>query len=124
MIYRLAADGILILHLFFVLFVLLGGLLVLLRPSFLWVHLAAVIWGVLVEWADWLCPLTPLENLFRKMGGKSGYPGGFIEHYLTPLLYPEELTIELRYLLGLIVIVVNLTIYGYILLRHRQKSRR
>ncbi len=121
MIYRITADCILLLHLAFTLFTVLGGLLVLRRPSLLWLHLAAVFWGVVIEWADWVCPLTPLENFLREKGGEAGYAGGFIEHYVALFLYPENLTIELRYLLGLGLIVVNLMIYGYIFLARRRK---
>ncbi|MFH2124220.1 MAG: DUF2784 domain-containing protein [Pseudomonadota bacterium] len=120
MIYRIAADAILLLHLSFTLFTILGGLLVLRRPSLLGVHLAAVFWGVVIEWADWICPLTPLEKLLRERGGEAGYAGGFIEHYVTLLLYPDNLTIELRYLLGMALITVNLIIYGYVFLARRR----
>lgn len=112
--YRMAADAILLLHLAFTLFTVLGGLLVLRRPSLIWLHLAAVLWGVVIEWADWICPLTPLENFLRERGGEAGYAGGFIEHYIALLLYPENLTIELRYLLGLGLVAANLIIYGYV----------
>jgi len=120
MIYRIAADSILLLHLAFTLFTILGGLLVLRRPSLLWVHLSAVLWGVAIEWADWVCPLTPLENFLRERGGEAGYAGGFIEHYVALILYPENLAIELRYLLGLGLITANLIIYGYVFLARRQ----
>jgi hypothetical protein len=112
--YRIAADVILLLHLAFTCFTVLGGLLVLRRPALIWLHLSAVLWGVVIEWADWVCPLTPLENFLRERGGETGYAGGFIEHYVALLLYPENLTIELRYLLGLGLVAVNLIIYGYV----------
>lgn len=121
MIYRIGADAILLLHLAFTLFTVLGGLLVLRRPSLLLVHLIAVLWGVVIEWADWICPLTPLENALRIQGGEAGYAGGFIEHYVSLVLYPENLTIELRYLLGMGLVAVNLIIYGYIFLVRRRK---
>lgn len=119
--YRIAADAILLLHLAFTLFTVLGGLLVLRRPSLIWLHLAAVLWGVVIEWADWVCPLTPLENFLRERGGEAGYAGGFIEHYVALLLYPENLTIALRYLLGGGLIAANLIIYGYIFWTRRRK---
>lgn len=118
--YQIAADAILLLHLAFTLFAVLGGLLVLRRPSLLWLHLAAVLWGVVIEWADWVCPLTPLENFLRERGGEAGYTGGCIEHYVALLLYPENLTIALRYLLGLGLVAANLIIYGYIFLVRRR----
>lgn len=119
--YRMAADAILLLHLAFTLFTVLGGLLVLRRPSLIWLHLAAVLWGVVIEWADWVCPLTPLENFLREQGGEAGYAGGFIEHYVALILYPENLTIELRYLLGMGLVAANLIIYGYVFLVRRRK---
>ncbi|HIJ90525.1 MAG: DUF2784 domain-containing protein [Desulfobulbaceae bacterium] len=121
MIYRIAADCILLLHLAFTLFAVLGGLLVLRRPGLVRLHLAAVFWGVVIEWADWICPLTPLEIFLRQRGGEAGYTGGFIEHYVAMILYPENLTIELRYLLGLGLVAANLIIYGYVFLIRRRK---
>ena len=121
MLYRIAADFILLFHLAFTLFAVLGGLLVLRRPALLWLHLGAVFWGVVIELADWICPLTPLENFLRERGGEEGYAGGFIEHYVVRLLYPENLTIELRYLLGGGLIAVNLIIYGFVFLVRRRK---
>lgn len=121
MIYRIAADCVLLLHLAFTLFAVLGGLLVLRRPSLLWLHIGAVFWGVVIELANWICPLTPLENFLRERGGEAGYAGGFIEHYIAMFLYPENLTIALRYLLGLGLVAVNLLIYGYIFWTRRRK---
>ncbi|OGQ87280.1 MAG: hypothetical protein A2512_12910 [Deltaproteobacteria bacterium RIFOXYD12_FULL_56_24] len=119
--YRLAADGVLLLHLAFTLFAVLGGLLVLRRPSLLWWHLGTVLWGAVIEWADWICPLTPLENFLRERGGEAGYAGGFIEHYLDLFLYPANLPVELRYLLCLGLVTVNLIIYGYVFLARRRR---
>lgn len=121
MIFRLAADIVFLLHFAFVIFAVLGGLLVLRRPALLPLHLAAVIWGMLVEWVDWLCPLTSLENYLRTEGNDYGYTGGFVEHYLIPLLYPEQLTSERRCLLALGLFAVNLGIYGYFFLRRLEK---
>src|ERR687889_2933712 len=89
--YRALADAVLVLHLAFVLFVVLGGLLVLRWPRLAWLHLPAAIWGVLIEFAGFVCPLTPLEVGLRRLGGEAGYEGGFIEHYLTGALYPAGL---------------------------------
>lgn len=124
MIFLIAADCILLLHLTFSLFTVLGGLLVLRRSSLLWIHLAAVLWGVTVQWADWICPLTPLENFLRTRGGEKGYGEGFIEHYLTMLLYPANLTVELRYLIGLGLVAINIIIYGYIFLTHHRQCKK
>ena len=89
--YRLAADLVLVVHALFVVFVLLGGLLVLYRHRFLYLHLPAAAWGALVEFRGWVCPLTPLEQALRRAAGAAGYEGGFIEHYLAAVLYPASL---------------------------------
>jgi hypothetical protein len=106
----------------FVLFVVLGGLLVLRWPRLAYVHLPAATWGVLIEFAGWVCPLTPLEQSLRLKAGEQGYSGSFIEHYVLPLLYPSALTRTIQVALGAVVIAVNLAIYGY-LLRIRRSVR-
>ncbi len=107
MIFRILADAIVILHLCFVLFVVLGGLLVVRWPRVAWVHLAAVGWGAWVEFAGWICPLTPLENWLRQQGGGPVYTASFIEHYLVPILYPAWLSREIQWGLGGLVLLVN-----------------
>jgi hypothetical protein len=103
----------------FVLFVVLGGLLVLRWPRLAYLHLPAATWGVLIEFAGWVCPLTPLEQWLRLKAGEQGYSGSFIEHYVLPLLYPSALTRTIQVALGAVVIAVNLAIYGYLLRRRR-----
>jgi hypothetical protein len=120
MLYRLLADAVLIAHLAFVIFVLFGGVLVSRYPHLLRIHLPALFWGIVVQWADWVCPLTPLENRLRQLGGEEGYSGGFVEHIVSKVLYPEHLPLELRYFLGLALIGVNTAIYGYVLFCKRQ----
>lgn len=112
MIYALLADAVLLLHLAFILFVVLGGFLLRRCPRLVWLHLPAAAWGAYVEFASRPCPLTPLENRLRLLGGEAGYQGGFIEHYLLPVVYPEELTRGLQIALGLGVVVVNLAAYA------------
>ena len=114
MIYHLLADLIVVIHLLFVLFVMLGGLFILRWRFFVWIHMPAVFWAVLIEFSGWICPLTPLENLLRIKGGSSGYAVGFVEHYIIPLLYPSQLTRKLQILLGLLVLTVNLVIYLWV----------
>jgi len=97
--------------------VLCGGLLVLRRHPLAWLHLPCVVWGMLIELFGWTCPLTPLENRLRASGGGNGYETGFIEHYLTPLIYPAGLTPGIRYLLAAVVLVVNLAVYSRLLKR-------
>lgn len=119
--YRALADGVLVLHLAFVAWVVLGGLLVLRRPGLAWMHLPAAAWGVLIEWMRWPCPLTPLENHLRRLGGEAGYEGGFVEHYITALLYPGGLSRTLQFALGVLVLLINLGVY---LRLARSRSRR
>jgi len=111
MLYTYLADLVVLLHAFFVLFVLLGGFLVFWRPVLAWFHLPAVFWGAVVEFTGWICPLTPLENMLRTRGGGSGYATGFIEHHIMPLLYPASLTRNLQIVFGMIVLGVNFLIY-------------
>jgi len=120
LIYRALADLILALHLVFVLFVVLGGLLVLKWPRAAWFHIPAAIWGVLIEYTGWICPLTPLENSLRTRGGGAGYNGGFIEHYIQPLLYPAGLTRSTQVVIGSVLLLLNLTAYGIALSRSRR----
>jgi len=117
------ADLVLVIHFVFVLFVLFGAFLALYRPRFAFFHIPAVIWGTFVEIMGWICPLTPLENRLRRLGGESPYHGDFIERYLLPVLYPEALTRKTQIVLGLIAISVNLAIYGFLIFRRQRAGR-
>ena len=117
---RLLADGLVVAHLAFIVFVVAGGLLVLRSRGWAVLHLPAVAWGAFAEITRTVCPLTPLENSLRLSAGDAGYAGGFIEHYVIPLLYPEALTPQLQVALGLAVIVVNLAVYAFVWRRWRQ----
>ena len=123
MLYRLAADAVLLLHLAFVVFVVLGGFLVLRWRNVAWVHLPAVAWGALVEFSGWICPLTPLEIALRQAAGDAAYAGDFVEHYIVALLYPESLTRDLQVTLGVAVVLLNAAIYGAVLLRQLRRQR-
>ena len=117
------ADLVVFIHLGFVIFDVLGALLVLRWHWFLWLHLPALFWAVWIEFSGGLCPLTPLENWLRVKGGQGGYEGDFVETYLLPILYPAGLTRNLQFLLGVLVIVINLGIYGFIILNLIRTSR-
>ncbi len=117
----LLADGVLIVHLAFILWVVLGGLLVLRWPRLAWLHLPAVAWGIYVELSGWICPLTPLENSLREAAGQSTYSGGCIEHYLTALIYPDGLSRAIQFGLAALVVLINVTIY-WLLLRRRNPA--
>ena len=123
MLHRVLADLVVVLHLGFVAFVVLGGLLGLRWPRALWLHAPAAVWGALIEFQGWICPLTPLENELRRRGGEAGYAGGFVEHYLLPVLYPPALTASVQLVLGLFVVVVNLSVYAWVLARRRRAGR-
>lgn len=122
MVYGIAADVVALLHFVFILFVVLGGFLALKWRRLAWLHLPAAIWGALIEFTGWICPLTPLENWLRQAGGSRGYPSGFIEHYLLPLVYPAELTREIQLALGLGVVALNGLVYSVWCLRGRKKG--
>lgn len=113
--YRVLADLVVLVHFAFVVFVILGGFLVARRPRMTPLHLAAVLWAAFIEFAGWICPLTPLENRLRGKSGSGGYPSDFVAHYILPILYPEGLTRETQIALGALVLVTNLGIYGWIL---------
>jgi len=116
-IYRLLADLLVLLHLGFVLFVALGGLLVLRWRRLMPFQLGAAIWGAWIEFTGGICPLTPLEQWLRRRGGGESYSGGFVEHYVLPVLYPAGLTPEIRWTLGAAVVALNLAIYWRVLRR-------
>ncbi|HEY3327052.1 MAG TPA: DUF2784 domain-containing protein [Novimethylophilus sp.] len=120
--YSLLADAVLLLHLGFILFVAFGGFAVLRRPRLAWLHLPAVLWGIWIEYAGWICPLTPLENQWRRMGGETGYGSDFIGHYLTAMIYPQGLTRSAQIVLGTLVLAVNAAVY-WRLWRRRQAGR-
>ena len=112
--YVFLADLVVVIHLAFVAFVLCGGLLALRWRRLAWLHLPAAIWGAVVEFSGWICPLTPLENWLRVQGGETLYNSDFITQYVLPALYPENLTRELQFLFGAIVIALNAIVYGWI----------
>ena len=123
MIYTAIADLLVGIHFTFILFTVLGGLLALKRTWVALLHLPCVLWGLLIEWRGWICPLTPLEIHFRELAGDAGYAGGFIEHYLLPLIYPDGLTPGLQIALALGLLCMNLIIYGYLVVtavRHKR----
>ncbi|MEW6593842.1 MAG: DUF2784 domain-containing protein [Thermodesulfobacteriota bacterium] len=121
--YRLLADAVVLLHLAFILFVVFGALLVMRHPRLLWLHLAAAFWGAGIEFTGGICPLTPLENRFRALGGDSPYAGDFIEHYLIPLIYPDNLTRGAQMLLGFGCLAINLLLYAWLFRRKRREKR-
>jgi hypothetical protein len=122
--YHWLANIVVAVHLGFVLFVVLGVILVARWRRLAWVHLPAALWGALIEFAGWVCPLTPLENHLRQLAGERGYSGGFIEHYVTALIYPSGLSRPVQVALGVLVVLVNLVGYGIVLSRVRREVTR
>lgn len=121
MLFRLLADATVVLHLAFVVFVLIGGVLAMRWPYWAWAHVPAAIWGTWIEFAGWVCPLTPLENWLRQHGGGPAYTVSFVEYYLVPVLYPSALSRELQWVLGGVVLLVNAVVYATVL---RRRGRR
>ncbi|HEY8538055.1 MAG TPA: DUF2784 domain-containing protein [Steroidobacteraceae bacterium] len=122
MTYRLLADAVAVLHFAFILFVVLGGLAVLRWPRLAWLHIPAAAWGALIEFGGWICPLTPLENMLRERAGEAGYSGGFIDHYVTGLIYPEGLTRPMQFAVGALVLAINGLVYWRLWSRRRQRA--
>ncbi|HEV7587072.1 MAG TPA: DUF2784 domain-containing protein [Longimicrobium sp.] len=110
-VYRALADTVVALHFGFVLFVVLGGLIVLRWPRVAWVHLPCAAWGALIEFGGWVCPLTPVEKHFRALGNQAGYAESFVEHYITRLMYPAGLTRGMQVPIGVFVIAINVALY-------------
>ncbi len=123
MFYNLLSHLIVILHFAFILFVIFGALLVLKWNKLAWIHIPMAIWGAAVEYFDIICPLTPWENHFRKLAGTAAYESGFIEHYIIPVMYPEALSRNLQFILGSLVVVINIGIYSFIICRSLRKRK-
>lgn len=120
MLWGLVADAILVVHLGFVLFALLGGLLAAWWRGFLLLHPPAAVWAIFVELTGRGCPLTGWEQQLRLRAGEAGYSVGFVEHYLLPLLYPDWLTLPVQYVLAGVVLIVNLAVYAWVWRRWRR----
>lgn len=110
--YRLLANAVVLVHALFIVFIVVGGFLAWRWRWVAWVHIPCAIWGILIEYRGWICPLTPLENHLRRQAGDAGYSGGFIEHHILPAIYPSGLTPRVQVVLGTLVLVVNLIAYG------------
>jgi hypothetical protein len=119
MIHRWLADLVQVAHLGFILFVMVGGFMVLRWPRLIWLHIPTALWGAAIEFFGWICPLTPLENHFRRLGGEAGYEGDFIDRYITALIYPSGLTRGVQIAIGLLVVGINLLAYFMIFRRRR-----
>ena len=124
MLYQALANLVVVTHVAFILFALLGGLLALRWRWMPWVHLPAACWGTAIEFFGWFCPLTPLENSLRRASGSAGYYGGFIERHLVPMIYPAEFTREFQLFLGCVLVAFNLVVYLAVWRRFRTRRVR
>lgn len=122
MLYAAFAALLVVAHLLFIVFAMTGGLLALRFRWMPWLHLPAAVWGAVVAFLGWICPLTPLENAMRRAAGAAGYSGGFIDHYIVPLVYPAALTRELQIGLGLGLLCLNVAIYAFVWRRVRART--
>jgi hypothetical protein len=122
--YRTSADLVVMIHLLFICFIVGGVFLTWRWPWIIWVHIPAVVYGALIEFAGFSCPLTVLENDLRVRAGEAGYSGGFIEHYVVRVIYPPGLTREMQIGLGLLVLLVALLGYWSFLRRHGVRRAR
>jgi len=122
MLASVSADLLVVLHFAFIVFVVLGGLLVLKWRNVAILHIPCVIWGALIEFSGWICPLTPLERYLRETAGGAAYSGGFIDHYIMPLVYPTGLTRGMQISLGITVVTINICVYGLVVF-NRSKNK-
>lgn len=118
----IAADAVLFVHGLFIAFVMFGGLLALWRPRFAWLHLPALAWGAAAISLGWICPLTPLENELRALAGQGSYEGGFLQHYLWPLIYPPGLTRGMQMALAATLVAGNAAVYLAAWRRHKGRK--
>ena len=121
MVYSFLTNTVIVIHFLFIFFVVFGGFLVFKWRKFVWIHVPAFIYGTLIEWFGWICPLTYLEVWLLGKTGMTGYGSGFIDHYIAPVIYPENLTQVHHVILGVSVLVFNLFIYGW-MIYHKRKS--
>ena len=122
--FKLLADVVLLFHIIFILFVILGGLLTIKWKKAAGIHLPLLLWGIMIEYFGWICPLTPLENSLRAKGGGTSYESSFVEYYLLPLIYPGQLTRHIQLLLGTLLLLINIFIYFIVWLEWKKKKRR
>ncbi len=114
MLARVAAEIVLLLHFLFVVFAIVGGFFVLLDPYVMWIHIPVVLWSSIVNLASWTCPLTPLEQKCRRLAGQTGYEGGFVQHYIGPLVYPGGMPRRMERIAGVSIVVWNAIVYAVI----------
>ena len=121
--YRILANLVVIFHFAFIVFAVLGAILIYWRRWWLCLHIPAVCWAIYIECSHGICPLTPLEKSLRLSANQAGYSGGFVEHYMIPLIYPAGLTADIQLWLALFVLVINVTLYAGVFIMRAKKKR-
>jgi len=124
MLWKWLADLVMTLHFAFIVFVVIGGVLAFFWRRTAWVHIPVALWGAVVNLAGWTCPLTPLEQWLRRRAGQEGYDGGFVEHYLAPIIYPDAMSRDIALAVGVGALAWNATVYGLAFWLRRQRGRR
>ena len=119
--YEFFANFTLIIHFIFILFVIFGGLIFFISSKIIYVHIPALVWGIYIELTNSICPLTYLENWFLYQGGLKTYSDDFINKYLFPIIYPEGLTTDIQLYLGIVLILINIFVYGLIIKNFKKK---
>ena len=122
--YRLAADAMVTAHLLYIVFVVVGGLIAFRARWILWLHVPAVLWAIYVQYIGRVCPLTAWEKGFRAHAGDAGYEGGFIDHYIVPIVYPPDMPVAMHLVLGTLVILINGSVYAALIVRARRAQAR
>ena len=122
MLVKISADLLVLLHFAFIVFVVLGGFLVLKWGKVALLHIPCALWGAFIEFSGWVCPLTPLEHSLREAAGEKAYSGGFIDYYIMPIVYPTGLTREIQIVLGVIVLIINLCVYGLVIYKRSNRK--
>ena len=111
MYYELGANLTLTVHFAFIVFVIFGALLLFTSKKIAFIHIPSVVYGACIELFHFICPLTYLENWFLRKAGMKSYSNSFIEQYIIPTVYPNNLTVELQFYLGFLLIFTNIFIY-------------
>jgi len=122
MLSKIFADVILLAHFAFIIFAVFGGIIVFFKRRAAWFHIPTVLWSALVNFESWICPLTPLENSFRAKAGQAGFKGGFVEHYIEPLVYPGEIPRKMELIAGFSVLVWNVLMYLIVIRWGRRRN--
>ena len=118
--YEFLATLTLVLHFLFIIFVIFGGLLFFIKKWVILIHLPALIYGIYVEFTQSICPLTYLENFLLQKAKLTTYSTSFIQNYLVPIIYPINLTKDIQINLAIALIILNVVIYGAVVIKYKK----